>query len=157
MTYKIYFGDEAREVDAQDAVFKTHERIAAAGGVIVDETGRVLMIFRRGKWDLPKGKAEENESMETCAEREVIEETGVKNISLTGHLITTYHTYVERGNAILKETYWYSFSASGNQELKPQLEEDITEIRWATRGDLDILLRNSYRMIADVLREGGFY
>src|SRR6185369_14728239 len=32
--------------------------IDAAGGLVKNEKGELLMIFRNGKWDLPKGKLE---------------------------------------------------------------------------------------------------
>ncbi len=43
--------------------------VEAAGGLVLNEKGEVLMIFRRGSWDLPKGKIDPNESVETAAIR----------------------------------------------------------------------------------------
>ena len=57
-------------------------KIIAAGGLVTNKHNELLMIFRRAKWDLPKGKLDEGESIEACAVREVEEETGIKNISL---------------------------------------------------------------------------
>ena len=48
--------------------------IEAGGGLVSDAGGRVLMIFRNGRWDLPKGKLEPGERIEECAVREVSEE-----------------------------------------------------------------------------------
>ena len=56
--------------------------ILAGGGVVTNEHGDLLMIFRRGKWDLPKGKLDKGETIEACALREVTEETGVQNLTL---------------------------------------------------------------------------
>jgi len=56
------------------------------------------MIFRRGKWDLPKGKLDKGETLEQCAVREVREETGLKKIKLQSPLMTTYHTYMKARN-----------------------------------------------------------
>jgi len=38
-------------------------KIIAAGGLVTNENNELLMIFRRGKWDLPKGKADEGETV----------------------------------------------------------------------------------------------
>ena len=39
-----------------------------------------VFIFRRGKWDLPKGKSDIGETNKQTALREVIEETGIKEL-----------------------------------------------------------------------------
>ena len=52
--------------------------IEAAGGLVVDDAAKVLMIFRNGRWDLPKGKLEPGERIEDCAVREVSEECGLR-------------------------------------------------------------------------------
>ena len=54
-------------------------KIIAAGGLVTNENNELLMIFRRGKWDLPKGKLDKGETIEECAIREVEEETGIGN------------------------------------------------------------------------------
>src|SRR4051812_48020306 len=64
------------------AIWKKFTIIRAAGGLVVNDGGEMLFIFRRGKWDLPKGKLEEGEDLEECAVREVEEETGLKNVKL---------------------------------------------------------------------------
>ena len=61
--------------------------IEAAGGLVFNEKNELLMIFRRGFWDLPKGKVDEGETLEQCAVREVQEETGLQNIMLGDFLI----------------------------------------------------------------------
>jgi 8-oxo-dGTP pyrophosphatase MutT (NUDIX family) len=70
--------------------------IIAGGGIVTNELGELLMIFRRGKWDLPKGKLDEGESIEDCAIREVEEETGVKNLKLGAKLLVTEHEYFDK-------------------------------------------------------------
>jgi hypothetical protein len=89
--------------------------IMAGGGLVQNEKNEVLLIFRRGKWDLPKGKLDKGESIEDCAIREVQEETGLLNISLEGPLMTTYHTYHEGSRYILKESHWYGMKAMGDE------------------------------------------
>src|SRR5438046_1555734 len=53
--------------------FKQFVLVQTGGGLVINEKDEVLMIFRRGKWDLPKGKIDQGESIEQCAVREVKE------------------------------------------------------------------------------------
>ena len=65
--------------------------IQAGGGLVLNEQNELLFIFRRGSWDLPKGKVDLGETIEACALREVEEETGVKNLTLVDFLGITQH------------------------------------------------------------------
>ena len=51
--------------------------IIAAGGIVMNKNNEVLLIHRRGKWDLPKGKLDCGETIEDTAVREVSEEVGI--------------------------------------------------------------------------------
>ena len=132
--------------------FKKFTFIQAAGGLVKNEADEALLIFRRGKWDLPKGKRDKGESLEACAVREVEEETGLKKIKLLKHILTTYHTYHEGTRFILKESHWYAMMVKSGQQLIPQTEEDIHEIRWVKQKDLDPYLQNTFPSIVDVLK-----
>lgn len=134
--------------------FKHFTLIKAAGGLVKNKKEEVLVIFRRGKWDLPKGKLDEGETIEECARREVQEETGLQKIE-TGKLIEiTYHTYVQFGKHILKESHWYAMNATGDEKLIPQKEEDITEITWANKEDAKKYILNTFPTIISVLKKG---
>ena len=125
--------------------------IEAAGGIVEHSANGLLFIFRRGKWDLPKGKMELNESSELCAEREIEEETGVNNLQRIGKLTDTFHFYEEKGKIILKISHWYHFKTSFEGNLIPQVEEDITAIQWVGVNDLNIQLANTFQAIKDVV------
>ncbi|MBP6811205.1 MAG: NUDIX domain-containing protein, partial [Saprospiraceae bacterium] len=105
------------------ACFKVLE---AAGGYVLNGQGELLVFYRRGSWDLPKGKIDKGETPEQAAVREVQEETGLLNIDLGSFLAHTYHTYEEKGKRILKKTWWYRMQTTDTQ-LVPQTEEDIEE------------------------------
>ena len=132
--------------------FKKFTLVQAAGGVVSNENDEVLLIHRRGKWDLPKGKLDKGESLEECAVREVQEETGLKEIKLLNPLIVTYHTYHEGTRFILKESHWYTMQASKNQQLIPQTEEDILQIKWVAQKDIKPYLEHAFPSIVDVLK-----
>lgn len=130
--------------------FKHFNIIKAAGGVVINKKSELLMIFRRGKWDLPKGKLDKGETLEECAVREVKEETGISEIDL-GKLITvTYHTYTEFGKHNLKESHWYAMKTS-DVKLVPQSEEDITEIVWVKKSDVKNYSLNTFASVNEVL------
>ncbi|MDG1262225.1 MAG: NUDIX domain-containing protein [Flavobacteriales bacterium] len=135
--------------------FKTKFKvIEAAGGLVRNPKGELLFIYRNDKWDLPKGKLEKGESIEDCAVREVAEECGIKPPTRGNKLLTTYHTYEHKGKKILKPTYWYDMQSDGNEELVPQLDEGITEVRWIQPRQLNEVLENTYPSIIDVISEG---
>ena len=129
---------------------KHHEWIAAAGGAVIND-GRLLCIYRRGNWDLPKGKIDEGESRDEAALREVEEETGLKRLILGAALPTTYHTYyTHKGKRVLKPTYWYLMQ-SLDVELIPQTEEDIEEARWVAVSELPAILEKMYPSLHQVV------
>ena len=120
-------------------------RVEAAGGIVRNAKEEYLFIKRLGFWDLPKGKLHKKEPAAECALREVTEETGLKNLTLSRQLQSTYHIYTDRkGKEILKETYWFEMRCNEDQELIPQLEEDITEVKWFAADELNIPLENTY-------------
>jgi 8-oxo-dGTP pyrophosphatase MutT (NUDIX family) len=132
--------------------FRHFTIIKAGGGLVKNKNGEILLILRRGKWDLPKGKLDDNETIEECAKREVQEETGLQKIKVIQPIEITYHTYVQFGKHILKESHWYAMKATGDEKLIPQMEEDITEIVWAPKDDLKRYIPNTFPTIISVLR-----
>ena len=138
------------------AFFRKFTMVPAAGGLVLNDLKQVLMIKRRGKWDLPKGKLDENETIENCAVREVREETGLMHVTLAKPLVITYHTYDESGKHILKDTHWYLMQAPGTQHFVPQLDEQISEIEWVDAGKLMHYAENTFPSIRDVLKAAGY-
>jgi hypothetical protein len=126
--------------------------IVAAGGVAYNERSEILMIFRRGKWDLPKGKLDAGEQIEECALREVMEETGLRQLTLGEKICDTYHIYDQKGEEFLKRTAWYKMYGTSADPLKPQKEEGILEAKWVAQGDLAPYAAKSYEAIREVLK-----
>ena len=110
------------------------------------------MILRNGKWDLPKGKLEQNESIKECAIREVQEECGVSGLSIINALEDTYHTYEINSKKILKRTYWFVMNTNFKGSLMPQTEEGITEVVWLDKEQTSEKLNNSFGNIKDLLK-----
>lgn len=148
----VLLTDNSREKLEKELLWAFYP-IHSGGGVVVNESGEVLMIFRRGKWDLPKGKLDEGEDIEACAVREVIEETGLKNVTLKEKICNTLHIYPMNNKLVLKYTAWYLMSSSVDEVLSPQLEEKIEQVKWVRPADIPALLYNSFETIAEVLQE----
>ncbi|HQW83608.1 MAG TPA: NUDIX domain-containing protein [Ferruginibacter sp.] len=131
--------------------FKNFTVIEAAGGIVQNEKKEILFIKRLGKWDLPKGKIEKSEKQEDCALREVMEETGVKDLFLKKKIGETYHVYDEYGKHFLKTSHWFHLTCSSNQQLLPQLEENITESKWIKTLHIKQPMENTYPSIKNIL------
>jgi len=138
--------------ELRKAFWKKFQLVLAGGGLVRNGEEKYLFMFRRGVWDLPKGKLDPGETMEHCAIREVMEETGIEGVILDGPLLITYHTYDESGKHILKETHWFRMVAPAPGELTPQLEEQITELRWVDSDGIKELLRKTFPSIKDVIK-----
>lgn len=143
----------ADDVEALWSDFKSlFKWIEAAGGLVINDRQEMLLIFRRGHWDLPKGKLENNETILQGAEREVLEETGLSEVKTLHRVINTYHIYDTKKHRVLKKSYWYMMYAP-HQKLIPQTEEDIEVAKWVKVSDFDISRYSPiYSNIEDVIR-----
>lgn len=111
--------------------------VVAAGGWVVRRSAKgnvkLLLIKRRGKWDLPKGKMDPGETPVQAARREVSEEVGVKKkyIQILHPLGHTVHGYVwhKRGVFAVKTTHWFSMTTEA-REFIPEKAEGIDKVRW---------------------------
>ncbi len=115
--------------------------VVAAGGLVEREAGgprEVLMIFRRGCWDLPKGKLDDGESIEACALREVSEEVGIPldRLAITAPLGTTVHGYPlpRRHVYAVKTTHWYAMATTA-EAFEAQDDEGIEAVAWIPLAD----------------------
>jgi len=121
--------------------------IIAGGGKVINSDGKILFIFRNGKWDLPKGKAEQKETIDQTALREVEEETGVKGLSITKPLEITYHIFKRNDQYFIKKTYWFEMFSDYIGDLKPQIKEGITKVKWVGPKKLKKVKKNIYANI----------
>lgn len=127
----------------------------AAGGLVTNEAGEILLMFRRGFWDLPKGKLDPYETLEECALREVKEETGLANVHIEKKLTDTWHVYTLKGRDILKQTCWYRMIFTGKELTVPQIEEDILDIQWIRPENIHYYLNHTYPNIKEVFVAAG--
>jgi ADP-ribose pyrophosphatase YjhB (NUDIX family) len=130
---------------------KKFPNVIAGGGKVFNDKGKVLFIFRNDKWDLPKGRIENNETIEKGAIREVEEETGVKDLTITRPLKTTYHIFKRNSRYKIKITHWFEMYTSYDGELKPEASEGITKAKWLGKKKQAKALKNCYANIRELL------
>ena len=158
LVHRVDTGEDAGDIDvvgrgfdAWQAFQEDHVFVLAAGGLVVDEGGRLLAIKRLGRWDLPKGKVEQGEAVDAGAVREVQEECGLKKVELIGPVTSTWHTYERKGRQHLKRTDWFLMRASATEALTAQTEEDIEEVRWLDAEGVRMMEAETYPSLLPVL------
>lgn len=142
---------------ATEAIFENFEKVSAGGGLVHNQSGDYLLIYRRNHWDLPKGKQDEGELIEACALREVEEETGLDRLTIIRPLPPTWHVYKYHGIDTLKKTSWFLMQHHGNGVVKVQTEEDIEEGRWVAAEDLKSYFSGMYLLIRDLITDSGIH
>lgn len=140
--------------EVEDKIKGLFKVIKAAGGVVVKD-GKWLFMFRRKKWDLPKGKLDKGENSKQAAVREIEEETGVKAV-IRDRVCTTWHTYSLNNSRILKRTKWYLLDCTDDSAMAPQADEQIEKLSWLTQAEGQAILVNSFssiRYVVDSLKK----
>lgn len=160
--------NEFEQNDEKEAVFQVDDPLAAVGnfsrslleipaaGGAVRNNGKILFIFRNGKWDLPKGKIEKGETPKQAALREVEEECGLQDLSISKTLPATYHIYRSpyketKGQWVFKKTTWFEMAYAGTESGTPQTEEGISAVRWFAPSELDEVLQNTYANLYEII------
>jgi len=143
---------QADNVDQLWKDFKSlYNYIKAGGGLVLNPFGKVLLIFRRGVWDLPKGKQDPGETLAQTAVREVCEETGLIDLELIERLNNGYHCYLMSKQRTLKRTRWYLMKTNSPDQLVLQKEEGIQDAAWFDPREIPTLNMPMYNNIRDVL------
>lgn len=126
--------------------------VEAAGGIVENELGEMLLIYRRERWDLPKGHIDAGEDALSAAIREIAEETGVVGLNFVAPIGNTLHAYNVYGKWELKLTHWFAFSCHSSSTT-PQTDEDIILAVWADREKTIECMTNSYPTIREIVYE----
>jgi ADP-ribose pyrophosphatase YjhB (NUDIX family) len=129
--------------------------ICAAGGLVSNVKKEILLIYRLGYWDLPKGKIEENETESSAACREIEEECGISGLEVVEKIMDTYHVYRMDDKRVIKRTAWFAVNYSGNQPLKPQTEEGIESVEWIPANAVYQYVSKMYASLKDVVNQIG--
>ena len=145
----IYVTVAVDDYEGMKRFLKKKFKIIKAAGGLIRKGEKVLMIYRLKKWDLPKGKLDKGENHRLAAKREVEEECNIK-VDVNEKICTTWHTYTMKRRKILKKTVWYSMDIVKHDKMKPQIEEDIEEVRWMSPKEIYHALQHSYKSISFV-------
>ena len=132
-------------------LLKSFKLIKAAGGLIKNNEGKYLFIYRNNVWDLPKGKIDKFETKRHAAIREVREECGIKGVTVTKKLPPSYHIYSINNKFVIKKTFWYEMYYDRKEKPVPQIEENITEIKWFAKDEIKEALKNTYKLINELV------
>ena len=122
--------------------------VKAAGGIVYNDNGELLVIFRKGYWDLAKGHLDKKEKNRDAAVREVMEETGLKEVEIFEKAGKTYHIFKNKSRT-LKISSWY-FMKANQKQLFPEKKEDIQEAKWIDQKEF-LDTHNMYSSIRDLL------
>jgi ADP-ribose pyrophosphatase YjhB (NUDIX family) len=128
--------------------------VRAAGGIVENGNGDVLIMTRKGWRDLPKGHIEEGESSEEAAVREVMEETGLQEVEIVAPLHTTYHFHNAYGRWEIKQTEWFlMYSPGDSPAITPEQGENITAVEWLRGRRLWQAVDSSYSTIKELFEK----
>ncbi|KJR06986.1 NUDIX hydrolase [Gordonia sihwensis] len=109
--------------------------VLAAGAVIVDDGGRILMVKRghapeKGRWSVPGGHVEAGETLAEAAAREVREETGLE--AVIGREL--WCAIIDYSDAETFEIHDFAATVIGG-ELRAG--DDAEDARWMTADELE--------------------
>lgn len=127
-------------------------KIVKAAGGLIRKKEKFLMIYRLKKWDLPKGKKEKREKYRQTAVREIEEECNI-SVKIGKKICTTWHTYTMNKRSMLKKTRWYVMELLDDSKMRPNIEEDIEDIRWMSQKEVYHALEHSYKSISYVFEK----
>ncbi len=120
----------------------------AAGGVVVDLRGRVLLIERtvNGSHEirLPKGHIDPGEAPEDAARREVCEETGYCDVQIVHDLGWSTTAFETAQTRVVRDERYFLMALGSEQPQPPQFQtadEALYVNRWASSfGEAEALL-----------------
>ena len=101
-------------------------REKSAGAIIFrkeqGETYYLLLRYRSGHWEFPKGHVEAQESDPDTVKREVKEETGITNIEILQNFKENIHYFYKLNNELMSKDVVFYLVKSRTKEVKLSFE-----------------------------------
>ena len=142
-----------KDVKKMSSLIKERFYVVKAAGGIVQKKDKLLLIYKKGLWDLPKGKRKRGEEAKETAKREVEEECNIR-IEVMSKIGVTYHLLsAKQGTYGLKKTVWYHMKLLEDKDISPFTEEGIEDLGWYTLQEAEAQLRGSYASIQYIVQQ----
>lgn len=134
---------ENRRFVCADCGFTYYHNIAAAVAVIFTFENAILFAVRnvapdKGKWDLPGGFIDPNETAEAAACREIQEELGITILPDALQYVTTApNTYLYKNVPYRTLDIFYEYSIESDQ-ITIRAKDEIQQLIWVQRNEIDL-------------------
>jgi bis(5'-nucleosidyl)-tetraphosphatase len=108
----------------------------SCGFVLVNYDSILLLQYPQGHWSFPKGHIEDDDDdQHSTALRELIEETGIKEIIIDKNWnFRTDYTFKRKGKEIPKQVFWF---LAETDELEVKLSHEHTNYLWLNFEDCE--------------------
>ncbi|MCP2507547.1 MAG: NUDIX domain-containing protein [Candidatus Thalassarchaeaceae archaeon] len=118
----------------------------SCGFVLVNYDSILLLQYPQGHWSFPKGHIEDDdEDHHSTALRELIEETGIKEIIIDENWnFRTEYTFKKKGKDIQKQVFWF---LAETDELEVKISHEHTNYLWLNFEDCEKQLTFSQEKI----------
>ncbi|WP_333810155.1 NUDIX hydrolase [Flavobacterium sp.] len=132
-----------RRFYCEDCGFTYYHNIAAAVAIVFTFEDKVLFTVRnvdpdKGKWDLPGGFIDPNETAEEAACREIREELGLNlQASDLKYITTSPNNYLYKNVPYRTMDIFYECELTSDI-IKVEAEDEIQELIWVKRSEIDL-------------------
>jgi ADP-ribose pyrophosphatase YjhB (NUDIX family) len=126
-----------------DCGFTYYHNIAAAVAIVFTFEDKVLFTVRnvdpdKGKWDLPGGFIDPNETAEAAASREIKEELGIEiSNSDLKYITTSPNNYLYKNVPYRTMDIFYEYELTSDV-IKIVAADEIQELIWVKRSEINL-------------------
>lgn len=135
--------DHLIKFDCHDCGFVYYHNIAAAVAVILKYENTILFTVRnadpdKGKWDLPGGFIDPNETAQEAACREIKEELGLSLQPSDLHFVTTAPNHYGYKNVPYRTMDLFFECELTSNTLTIKAQDEIKELLWVKTSEIDL-------------------
>lgn len=97
-----------------------------------DPVNIVLVLDRHNNWGLPKGHPDDGETKEETLEREIKEETGIKDLRIGEEIGRINYKFKDKEGLIDKDVAFY-LAETGEEKFSPEDTDEIKKVEWFSK------------------------